>query len=189
MSAWVVKLGGSLARSPHLRCWLDALADSGRAVIVPGGGVFADAVRAAQISQPFDDESAHAMALLAMQQYGLMLRGLCPRLALEFDLERLPQYRAQGESVVWMPDLAQLNADGVPASWAVTSDSLAAWLAGRLGVSDLLMIKSVPVAPQCSLAELQAEGVIDAAFIGYVQASGCRLHWLSAEDSGRLVFG
>jgi dihydroneopterin aldolase len=45
----VLKLGGSYAFSPFLKNWIDAIADcAGCVVLVPGGGPFADAVRAAQ---------------------------------------------------------------------------------------------------------------------------------------------
>ena len=47
--ALIVKLGGSHAFAAHLKDWLGAIAEgAGRVVIVPGGGPFADAVRAAQ---------------------------------------------------------------------------------------------------------------------------------------------
>lgn len=186
---WIAKLGGSLADSPYLPAWLDALAEhgAGRVVLVPGGGPFADAVRGMQARRRFDDASAHAMALLAMQQYGWMLRGLCPQLVLESDVERLRERLAEGACVVWLPDLRQLDAAGVPASWDITSDSLAAWLAGRIGAGDLLMIKSVAVAADATLDTLQAQGVVDPAFAGYCRAGACRLHWLTPPDSGRLA--
>ena len=45
----VVKLGGSVVRSPELSAWLDVIAASPRPiVVVPGGGALADEVRAAQ---------------------------------------------------------------------------------------------------------------------------------------------
>lgn len=186
---WVAKLGGSLADSPYLQAWLDALAEhgAGRVVVVPGGGPFADAVRSLQARRRFDDASAHAMAVLAMQQYGWMLRGLCPRLVLEADVDRLRERLAEGHCVVWLPELLQLDAAGVPASWDVTSDSLAAWLAGRIGAGDLLMVKSVAVAADASLDTLQAEGVIDPAFAGYCRTGTFRLHWLAAPGSSRLA--
>ena len=63
----VVKLGGSFAGSVELPAWLDALARcAGRVVVVPGGGPFAEAVRAAQPKMRFDDHAAHRMAVLAM---------------------------------------------------------------------------------------------------------------------------
>ena len=51
-------------------------------VLVPGGGPFADAVRAAQPRMGFDDRAAHAMALLAMEQYGCALANLAQGLSL-----------------------------------------------------------------------------------------------------------
>src|SRR3546814_1733087 len=76
---WVVKLGGSLAGGPELTGWLDALAAGGGSIVlVPGGGPFADAVRTMQRRWSFGDATAHHLALLAMEQYGLMLAGLQP---------------------------------------------------------------------------------------------------------------
>ena len=73
----VLKLGGSYAFSPHLKDWLDAIAAcAGCAVVVPGGGPFADAVRMAQPRMGFDDRAAHEMAVLAMDQYGCALAHL-----------------------------------------------------------------------------------------------------------------
>jgi aspartokinase-like uncharacterized kinase len=73
----VVKLGGSLIESPHLSTWLTYLAASrGHAILVAGGGPFADAVRIAQRQRPFADKAAHLMAILAMEQYAVMLAAL-----------------------------------------------------------------------------------------------------------------
>jgi dihydroneopterin aldolase len=56
----IVKLGGSFAFSAHLRDWVAAIAGcAGGAVIVPGGGPFADTVRVAQAEMGFDDCAAH----------------------------------------------------------------------------------------------------------------------------------
>ena len=67
---WIVKLGGSLGRDPVLKEWLDTLValGSGRVVIVPGGGGFAEEVRDQQELWRFDDLAAHNMAVLAMAQ-------------------------------------------------------------------------------------------------------------------------
>jgi aspartokinase-like uncharacterized kinase len=46
--------------------------------------------------------------------------------------------------------------------WSVTSDSLAAWLAGRLGASQLLLVKSLKLtAAKTGAGELARRGVID----------------------------
>ena len=86
----VVKLGGSYARSKYLAPWLDTLSRcGGRAVIVAGGGPFADAVRATQPVMHFDDRVAHHMALLAMEQYALALASLRSSFALAASIAAL----------------------------------------------------------------------------------------------------
>lgn len=162
---WVVKLGGSLALSPALPCWLEALAEC-PAVIVPGGGLFADAVRVVQQRWGFDDGLAHTLAITAMSQYGRMLQGLCPRLAVAGDPAALRRLVARGKTVIWLPQADQVAADArVQASWEVTSDSLAAWLTGQLGVGRLLLVKSAtPPQGPCAVRSLVASGLIDPAF-------------------------
>jgi aspartokinase-like uncharacterized kinase len=56
---WVIKFGGSLSQSACLADWLDALARL-PCIIVPGGGLFANAVREAQNRHAFDDRLAAA---------------------------------------------------------------------------------------------------------------------------------
>lgn len=158
---WVVKLGGSLADSPQLCGWLDALAGSrGRVVLVPGGGPFADAVRAAQRWSGFDDRTAHAMAVLAMHQYALMLAGLRSALVATKGVPEVRAALSAGKTPIWLPDLAELDAGGVPSTWDVTSDSLALWLARILGATRLLLIKS---------AQVDTQDLVDSAFSRFRQ--------------------
>lgn len=170
-------MGGSLAGSDTLPFWLDALADS-NVVIVPGGGPFADQVRSAQRSWSFGDETAHAMALLAMGQYGLMLSGLCPKLGTARDIWELRASAGSGRSMVWLPDLSLIDDPSIPASWDVTSDSLAAWLAERLGAANLLLVKSAAIpSGTASYVELLAQGVVDGAF-QYFSSGAAFAAWL-----------
>src|SRR5712671_4273419 len=124
----VIKLGGSHAFAPHLADWVEAIARfQGRIVVVPGGGPFADAVRAAQPKIGFDDDAAHRMALLAMEQYGCALASLNGRFILA-DSPAAIRHALDAACVpVWMPSRMALAAKDIPCSWEVTSDSLAAW--------------------------------------------------------------
>lgn len=160
---WVVKLGGSLALSVELPLWLEALAEC-RVVVVPGGGLFADAVRVAQQHWGFADERAHAMAITAMSQYGRMLQALCPRLATVSDPRALASLPALGQAAVWVPDAEALANERIKASWDVSSDSLAAWLADQLGAERLLLIKAAPVPESGHLPQLVESGLLDRAF-------------------------
>ena len=180
----VVKLGGSHASSPHLTAWLDALLNlRGRVVIVPGGGPFADAVRTAQPVMGFDDRAAHRMALLAMDQFGCALASLRPSLTLA---ESVPAIRASlraGAVPVWAPTRMVLKANDVPWRWDVTSDSLAAWLAGALGVKLLLLVKAIetPRGP-VRAADLAARGVVDPSFPRFLEASGAQAYLGGGSD-------
>jgi len=134
MKPVIVKLGGSLAGSTSLAQWLQIIATqgAGKAVVVPGGGAFADAVRDAQEKTGFDDRTAHRMALLAMEQFGLMLCGLQSGLVPAGSSAGIRSALGRGEVPVWTPSTMVLSDPSIPESWEVTSDSLSAWLAARL---------------------------------------------------------
>ena len=174
----VIKLGGSYASSAQRDNWLDAIDRcAGQAVLVPGGGPFAAAVRAAQRELGFDDSAAHHMALLAMEQYGRALASGRPRFKLASSAEEIHHVLADGGVPVWAPARMVLAAKNLPESWDLTSDSLAAWLAGALGVSRLLLVKQVAGSLACcSAAELAAAGVVDPLFPRFLGASGAEAY-------------
>lgn len=180
----IAKLGGSHAFSQHLGPWLDALArGAGRLVIVPGGGPFAEAVRAAQGPMRFDDRAAHRMALLAMEQYGCALANGRALLTITHSAADIRANLRARKVPVWAPSRMVLRANDVPWSWDVTSDSLAAWLAGVLRVRRLLLVKSIaPLAASARAAELSARGVVDAAFPRFLGASGAQAYIAGASE-------
>ena len=72
---------------------------------------------------------------------------------------------ADGKIPVWLPSAMAIPASDIPISWDITSDSLAAWLAGKLGAETLLLIKqSRAFANEDSVADLTARGIVDAHF-------------------------
>ena len=185
----IVKLGGSLASSPSLRAWLDvfARAGAGRMVIVPGGGPFADAVRTVQRQQRFDDAAAHRMALLAMEQYGRMLIGMQPGLVATDTASAIGYALARGEVPVWMPSAMVLACADIPANWNVTSDSLAAWLAGELHATLLVLVKAVEVTEaQVTLTELVSRGWVDPELPRFAATAGCPVRILGRGDQAVL---
>jgi 5-(aminomethyl)-3-furanmethanol phosphate kinase len=180
----VVKFGGSFAYSTHFQDWVEALAAcAGRAVIVPGGGPFADAVRSTQLQMGFDGRTAHHMALLAMEQYGRALAGCNGLLSPAGSIETIRGDLGAGRIPVWMPVRMVLDAADIAPSWEVTSDSLAAWLGSRIGGNRLLLVKhSAAVAGQKSVEELAALGVVDTAFPRYLRESSLRAFILGPAD-------
>ncbi len=163
----VLKLGGSLLSQPLLFNWLQwANEHPQQVVIVAGGGVFADQVRLMQKQWHYNDRIAHEMAILAMQQTALLFHGIYPDLKILDSIDAISQ---QPQTVIWSPLIAELDQDNVPASWDVTSDSLAAWLAGKLNADKLILVKSAEISPHWDIETLIAKGIIDKAFLRFYQ--------------------
>jgi aspartokinase-like uncharacterized kinase len=134
----VVKVGGGIG-DDALPGVCAALGGRRALLVVPGGGRFADAVREADRRFGLEDETAHRMAILGMEQFGWLLSDLIPGAARCTDLERI----ATDRTSVLLP--AGLPLDELPASWDVTSDSIAAWVARTAGAERLVLVKAVAV--------------------------------------------
>lgn len=174
----VVKLGGSLA--PHIAEILPVLTSAQRRLlIVPGGGRFADEVRKSACTNA---DATHWMACAAMDQYGwtLSARGITTT----------TKIAEPGETCVLLPYCALRRYDPLPHSWDVTSDTIAAWIAHRIG-GDLLVLKSVEgietsgklaARIDCSLAT----DVVDPSFIPYVLEHRIRTFILNGTNPDRI---
>lgn len=185
----VVKLGGSHAFGPHLRAWLDAIVGAGKIVVAPGGGPFADAVRDAQGPMGFDDRAAHAMALMAMAQFGRALEGLEPRLRVARSRAAIHRALRAGEVPIWSPELMALSAR-LPETWLLTSDSLAAWLAGQLKATRVVLVKHGRFEhPSIDAGRLAALGVVDPLFPHFLRESRARAWLAGTDDYAKLALG
>jgi len=186
----IVKLGGSHATGPHLKDWLTAIAaEAGSIVIVPGGGPFADAVRTSQASIGYDDRAAHAMALMAMAQFGCALESLNPALRQAASRSAILRALRDCKVPVWSPE-PMARAAALPETWDLTSDSLAAWLAGALGAGRLLLVKHGRFEGAAIDAhDLVARGVVDPLFPRYLKESGAQAWLAGPTDSARLAEG
>lgn len=211
---YIIKIGGSLYHRPELKRVLAHAAGLVKAphsaVIVPGGGPFADQVRRAQQRWPFADKTAHDMALLAMRQYGLMLAALSDLPAAERvqmgavgdddeaavalpDLSAAERGRDMpaaervqavppGGCGIWLPsqDASVWLPQNRPApafNWRLTSDSIAACLAGRLGADRLVLIKPVSVAEVDTFSDL-----VDERFCELAAANNLRVASVSVPE-------
>jgi aspartokinase-like uncharacterized kinase len=139
----VVKIGGGLLRADGLeglrRACAEATAMAARrpVLVVPGGGPFADAVRAVDAQVGLADDVAHALALAAMDQLGVLLAPLLPR------AELLAGLVAPRELALLLAARAFRDRPEVPESWAVTSDSLAVLAAAAIGAEEAVLLKPV----------------------------------------------
>jgi 5-(aminomethyl)-3-furanmethanol phosphate kinase len=139
----VVKIGGGLGRGAGgdalrgLCLRVGELAERHRLLVVPGGADFADAVRDHDRRFGLRATTSHRMAILGMEQFGWLLSDLIPGAERCAHLAR----PADGRATVVLP--ARLALDALPASWQVTSDSIAAWVAGQVGADRLVLVKPV----------------------------------------------
>src|SRR5574337_311934 len=145
-----IKVGGSLGRWKGLGKLLDSIArwkGATKVLVIPGGGVFADLVRAEYRRVRLTERAAHRMAILAMDQYGLQLCDLASRAAPASSLNQVREVIRSGRLPVYLSSRSLARHDPFTHSWGVTSDSIAAYVAGRVGAKDLLPSASSPRPP------------------------------------------
>jgi aspartokinase-like uncharacterized kinase len=143
----VVKVGGSLAEDPErlidLCTKLGGLAKSYELVVVPGGGRFADVVRDSDKRFNLSSEISHRMAILGMDQFGLLLSQITPNSCATFLLDDAKQLSATEVVPVFLPSRLMFKEDPLENSWDVTSDSIAAYVASRLQAAKLVLVTDV----------------------------------------------
>jgi aspartokinase-like uncharacterized kinase len=141
----VVKIGGGLLAQPEslesVLSILTSAAREHRVVVVPGGGPFAEAVRSVDNRTQLSDDTAHWMAILAMDQYAHLLAERLPCGAVVRSALEAGRAIDGGSVPVLAPSQWLREADPLPHSWEVTSDSIAAWIAGMLRARRLVLVK------------------------------------------------
>ncbi|HSI45031.1 MAG TPA: hypothetical protein VK950_02540 [Methylophilus sp.] len=199
---WVIKLGGSVTHHDSLLKWLELVVrwGDGKVIIVPGGGVYADAVRQFQQIRAglpdghISDLHAHTLAIYAMDQMARSLVAMLPELALARNPLEIAERGWQHRGLVWLPSEMALNPElwgdtALPENWETTSDSLAAWLACQLEASHLILVKSDDRVQQpetsFALADLQVMGILDAGLSKILPQSGFQ-SWIVHQSESDL---
>jgi aspartokinase-like uncharacterized kinase len=154
----VIKLGGSLLDWPEwppaLRRWRQTQPPM-RELLIVGGGGWADLVREADARFALGEESSHWLCLRLMGVTARLAHRLLPEASfIDTWLEAAAERRAPSLAIVdCLPLIEEAERHReearLPHSWDVTSDSIAAWLAARLGAAELMLLKSqLPSAEQ-----------------------------------------
>ncbi len=186
----VIKVGGSLGRWGGLGKLLDGVAQwkgTTNVLVIPGGGVFADLVRAEYRRLGLTEHAAHRMAILAMDQYGLELCDLASRAAPASSLNQVMEVIRRGRLPIFLPSRSLARRDPFAHSWDVTSDSIAAYIAGRVGADALLLLKSVdgiftrdpkvdpsvPLLPRVTRSRLPRYCCVDREFARWLNGIDC----------------
>jgi len=181
----IVKVGGSLCRpewQDALVDWLERLCCATPLLVVSGGGAHAELVRSEQRRLGFDPLTAHRQALLAMEQQAWWLQQVWAAR----HGRRCAVDASAAPGTLWTPRTLIEDPGEVEVSWAVTSDSLAAWLAGQCQAGGLWLLKSIDGGEADGTpADWAARGWVDPRFPDYARQAGCpirllgRAAWLS----------
>ncbi len=124
-----MKIGGSLIdQVPGITRAL--LSSPSPVLIIPGGGPFTNLVRTLHAPE----NESHWMAVLGMEQYGWYIAS--------FGIGTSPCLQVPLRPTVLLPYALMQKEDPLPHHWDITSDTIAAWVAYRLGL-DLVVLKSV----------------------------------------------
>jgi aspartokinase-like uncharacterized kinase len=143
----VIKLGGSLLSreswADDFLAWYKPLPKV-HDVLVVGGGQAVNSIRTLDHRLALGEISCHVLAVALMD---VQARIVAHRIQWPLAADSAEPRRAMRSVVVcgeWM-DTASLRLDGpgLPVSWAVSSDSIAAWVARTLRANELLLLKSL----------------------------------------------
>ncbi len=182
----VIKLGGSLLDWPELpvrfRRWL-ALQPLAANVIVVGGGPIVEGLRTIDRVHRLSIEASHWLAIRAMSLTTEIASELLLVVEIIDALEhvnRTPGGPPQLLDVEPFLRAEQGSADVLPCGWDVTSDSIAAHVAHRLGASELVLLKSN--FPDVSgKGDPKLAGYVDACFVS--ASKGLRVRFVNLRDS------
>jgi dihydroneopterin aldolase len=123
-----------------------------------------------------------------MDQLAWAVAGVRPGFEVGTAEEALRAILGRGLVAVWAPSALIAERTDIEATWRLTSDSLAVWLAGKLGAERCYLIKSVASARGTRSAQaLAAEGVVDEAFPAMLADTGVRAAMFGQGDQQALA--
>jgi aspartokinase-like uncharacterized kinase len=193
----VIKLGGSLLDDgdwpEQFRRWLGqqpAMHD----VLIVGGGALADAVRGWDRVHGLSRSDSHWLAIDAMSVTSKLAAKLMPEATWANKWQTVMDFTTSGEQNAKMLvfDPSQfletlepvLDGDRLPASWDVTSDSIAARIAWLLRASELVLLKScLPLRAATTLEQASDSGHVDRGFSRFA-AGLSRVRFVNLRDRG-----
>lgn len=111
--------------------------------MVPGGGEFADTVRALDVRFSLSCTASHRMSILGQDQYGLLLKDLMPNAIEVYAFEEAQRELDKKKLPIFLPSKLFFSEDPLENSWDVTSDSIAAYVAGRMNIDKVLFVTDV----------------------------------------------
>ncbi|NHJ04606.1 MAG: hypothetical protein EAX90_07270 [Candidatus Heimdallarchaeota archaeon] len=112
-------------------------------VILPGGGEFAEKIRMSQKRLQFSDETAHWMAIKAMEIHALLLQDFIPN-SIVIEINALENLDILNEKIPILKVMDFMrNHSKLEHNWNVTSDAIAIDFAYYLGLKRIIFLKDV----------------------------------------------
>ena len=129
------------------------------------------------------EEESHWMAIAGMEQYGWYLSS--------FGIPVIDRLEMQEKQSVFLPYRIMRNEDPLPHGWNISSDTIAAWIAWRLG-KKLILLKSVDgISTGGSLASNVTDpvpcGEVDPCLIPFVLNHHVPTHLINGRKRERLI--
>jgi len=170
MHVTVVKIGGSLLDLPDLGIRLTGFLSTlngTRPLLISGGGQTADLVRNWDLTHQLGETAAHWLAIQSLALNDRLLCELLPEIQSVSSIEAATSaWNQERIPVLSTFDFLTQNRGreypALPASWDVTSDSIAAWVTLTWPAEELILLKSVDLPENTSLSQLASAGLIDA---------------------------
>ncbi len=179
------KLGGSLFNLPDLaerlrQLWRER--PDSLPLLIVGGGAAADIVRGWDRTFQLGDETAHWLAIEALDFNARLFLRLLPELRLVRNLKQLELAHASGHPALLCVDCfvkwLETQPTRLPHHWDVTSDSIAAAAAVAWNASELVLVKSCDKPESADVQSLSSQGLIDPHFA--VAADGLEaISWIN----------
>lgn len=179
------KLGGSLLDLPDLvprlrRVWEQRPGEA--RLLVVGGGPVADVVRQWDRTFGLGDELSHWLAIDALDLTANLLLRLMPELQLVRSQRQMEMAHEAGRPALlcatcfmkWL----ETQANPLPHTWDVTTDSISAAAAVAWRAQELVLLKSCEGPPDLQAEALVSAGLVDAMFAQAARGLG-RISWVN----------
>lgn len=140
-----IKIGGSIIRDKDalLRLCETLINIRKPIVLITGGGNIADEVRKLDSTYKISQDSAHWMAILAMDMNGYLLSDLFNEFEYAESVKECLKIIEKGKIPIFLTFKLMREKNPLPRSWEVTSDSIAAFVCKLFDSKKLILIKNV----------------------------------------------
>ncbi len=134
---WVIKIGGSLFPEDAINLCNTLVGK--KALVICGGGEFANKIREYDKEFHFSDSASHKTAILCMDILGMLLADKVNKTETVYSLEDAKKTLNNDKLPVLLPSKLLEDNDDLKHSWNVTSDSISVYISWLLNTKTLIV--------------------------------------------------